>query len=102
MIKALMIITMVSGTEYTANLPTMEQCMKETVPVVSQNDVKSASCIPRTEDMLPSEILSQFMDLFFMMEEQKEWGDPSKITDPCFKSYPNFWEPGEDYFPPKP
>ena len=96
MIKALMIITMVSGTEYTANLPTMEQCIKETVPVVSQNDVKSASCIPRTEDMLPSEIVSQFMDTFMMMEEQKEWGDP------CFKGYPNFWEPSGDYYPPKP
>ena len=50
MLKALMIITMVSGGEYTAKLPSMDQCLKEVTPVESQVDVKSASCIPRTEE----------------------------------------------------
>jgi len=96
MIKALMIITMVSGATYEVDLPSMEQCMAERTPVEVQGDVASTACIPRTEDMLPSEIISQFMDTFMMMEEQKEWGDP------CFKGYPNFWEPSGDYYPPKP
>jgi len=96
MIKALMVITMVSGATYEVKLPSMEQCLAERTPVEWQSDVASTACIPRTEDMLTSEIISQFMDTFMMMEEQKEWGDP------CFKGYPNFWEPGEDYYPPKP
>jgi len=96
MIKALMIITMVSGTEYTAKLPSMDQCLKEATPVESQVDVKSASCIPRTEGKVPTEIVSQFFDTFLMMSEQKKWGEP------CFKGSPNYWEPSEDYYPPKP
>ena len=43
MIKALMVITLVAGAEYTAKLRTMEQCMKETVRVEKQNDVKVAT-----------------------------------------------------------
>lgn len=95
MIKALMIITMVSGAEYTAKLPTMEQCMKETVRVEKQNDVKSASCIPRTENRVAADVFSQFMDMFFMLEEQR------KLSDPCPK---NLWQSppfGENYFPPE-
>ena len=95
MIKALMIITMVSGAEYTAKLPTMEQCMKETVRVEKQNDVKSASCIPRTENRVAADVFSQFMDMFFMLEEQR------KFSDPCPK---NLWQSppfGENYFPPE-
>ena len=90
MIKALMVITMVTGATYEVKLPTMEQCLAERAPVESQNDVASTACIPRTEDRVPSEIVSQFMDLFFALEEQRQW--------PCER--PNFWKPGEDYYPP--
>ena len=91
MLKAMMIITMVSGATYEVKLPTMEQCMSQRSPVESQNDVASTACIPRTEDRAPSELLPQFMDMFFMLEEQRKFGDP------CPQK---FWEPGEDYFPP--
>ena len=91
MIKALMVITMVTGATYEVKLPTMEQCLAERAPVESQNDVASTACIPRTENRVPSELLSQFMDMFFMLEEQRKFGVP------CPQK---FWEPGEDYFPP--
>ena len=74
-IKAWMVITMVSGGEYTAKLPSMEQCMKEIVPVESQIDVKSAACIPRTEDRLPTEVFSQIMDTFLMFNDRDRCGD---------------------------
>ena len=51
MLKALMIITMVSGATYEVKLPSMEQCMAQKTPVESQNDVTSAACIPRTDDI---------------------------------------------------
>ena len=75
MLKALMVITMVSGGEYTAKLPSMEQCMKEVAPVESQIDVKSATCIPRTENRVPSEIFSQIMDTFMMLNERDPCGE---------------------------
>ena len=97
MIKALMIITMVSGTEYTAKLPSMDQCLQEAAPVESQVDVKSASCIPRTEgNKIPIDLFGRWLDVVLQLEEQKGWGEP------CFTGSPNFWEPGEDYYPPKP
>ena len=91
MIKALMVITMVTGATYEVKLHSMEQCLAERAPVESQNDVASTACIPRTEDKVPSELLSQFMDMFFMLEEQRQF------ENPCNK---NKWKPGEDYFPP--
>ena len=93
MIKALMVITMVSGATYEVNLPSMEQCMAERTPVEVQGDVASTACIPRTEEKVPTEVLSQFMDMFFMLEEQRQF------ENPCSK---NLWKPGEDYHPPKP
>ena len=97
MLKALMVITMVTGATYEVKLPTMEQCMAESVPVKSQNDVASVACLPRTDDpsvRLPAEIFSQFMDLFMMLEEQRQWG--------CEERCNSFWKPGEDYYPPQP
>ena len=73
MIKALMVITMVTGATYEVKLPSMEQCLAERAPVESQNDVASTACIPRTESRGPSELLSQFMDMFFMLEEQRKF-----------------------------
>ena len=88
-----MVITMVSGATYEVKLPSMEQCLAERTPVEWQSDVASTACIPRTEEKVPTEVLSQFMDMFFMLEEQRQWDNP------CSK---NLWKPGEDYYPPKP
>ena len=49
MLKAMMIITMVSGATYEVKLPTMEQCMAQRSPVEGQSDVASTACIPRTD-----------------------------------------------------
>ena len=97
MLKALMIITMISGAEHVVKIPTMEQCMAESVPVKSQNDVASVACVPRTDEpsvQLPTELFTQFMDLFMMLEEQRKWG--------CEERCKNFWKPGENYYPPQP
>ena len=72
MLKAMMIITMVSGATYEVKLPSMEQCMAQKTPVESQNDVTSAACIPRTDDRMPADIFSQFMDMFMVLSDQKE------------------------------
>ena len=75
MLKALMIITMVSGATYEVKLPSMEQCMAQKAPVESQNDVASAACLPRIDDRMPAEIFSQFMDTFMMLNNREPCGD---------------------------
>ena len=100
MIKALMVITMVSGATYEAKLPTMEQCMSEKAPVISQSDVKSAACIPYREDKMPTEIFERFFDFIMMMQEQRFQEDERSLQD--LEDRPPFWQPGKDYYPPKP
>ena len=75
MLKAMMIITMVSGATYEVKLPSMEQCIAQRTPVESQHDVTSAACIPRTDDRMPAEIFSQFMDTFMMLNNREPCGD---------------------------
>ena len=75
MLKAMMIITMVSGATYEVKLPSMEQCMAQKAPVESQNDVASAACLPQTDDRMPAEIFSQFMDVFMMLNNRESCGD---------------------------
>ena len=75
MLKAMMIITMVSGATYEVKLPSMEQCMAQRTPVESQNDVASAACIRRTDDRMPAEIFSQFMDTLMMLNNRESCGD---------------------------
>lgn len=64
MIKALMIITMVSGAEYTAQLPSMDVCMNEKAVVLSQNDVRSAACIPSAEQTTSMDKFKEMMNMF--------------------------------------
>jgi|LULS01.1.fsa_nt_gb hypothetical protein len=87
MIKALMVITMVSGAQYTAKLPDMNTCMKEVAPVVSQNDVESAACIPRTNNSLDTNKLKQFFSLF------------SDLMNKMDDKRPNYYNPNHDTFP---
>ena len=68
MIKALMVITMVSGAEYTAKLPSMDVCAEQKAVVMSQNDVKSAACLPRTNEM-DEESFEKFRYIFGLFQE---------------------------------
>ena len=73
MIKALMVITMVSGSEYTAKLPSMDECLKQVNPVVQQNDVESAACIPRSDNTLEAkEKMKSFFSMSNVKKERKE------------------------------
>ena len=88
MLKAMMIITMVSGATYEVKLPSMEPCMAQRTPVESQNDVASAACIPRTENKMPTELFNRWWDVILQVQEQKQWTEPCNLE--------------EDYYPPKP
>ena len=93
MIKALMIITMVSGAEYTAKLPDMETCMKEIVPVTSQNDVKSAACIPRNDNSMGQKKIREFFSLFSDLMAEKRTNNYQSNCEP----FP--WRGSNEHFP---
>ncbi len=84
MIKALMVITMVSGSEYTAKLPSMDECLKQVNPVVQQNDVESAACIPRSDNTLEAK---EKMKSFFSMFDNIIKNMPNE-SHPANPSYP--------------
>ena len=81
MIKALMVITMVSGSEYTAKLPSMEECLKQAKPVVEQNDVESAACIPRSEQSNSFDKMKVMMNMFKQLVRDLE-ADQDKKCGP--------------------
>ena len=72
MIKALMVITMVSGTTYEVKLPSMQSCQAERTPVEVQADVASTACIPFTEDSNSFDKIKVMMNLFREMVDDLE------------------------------
>ena len=98
MIKALMVITMVSGSEYTAKLPSMEECLKQVKPVVEQVDVESAACIPRSEQSNSFDKMKVMMNMFKQLVRDLE-ADQDKKCDPWgepkFQKDGFHWEPSE-------
>ena len=77
MLKAMMIITMVSGATYEVKLPTMEQCMAQRSPVEGQSDV--ASDVFHELMKMPRELFKFNGWMFLQVQEQKQW------TEPCNK-----------------
>lgn len=72
MIKALMVITMVSGTTYEVKLPSMQTCQAERTPVEVQADVASTACIPFTEESNSFDKMKVMMNLFKEMVDDLE------------------------------
>lgn len=72
MIKALMVITMVSGTTYEVKLPSMQMCQAERTPVEVQADVASTACIPFTEESNSFDKMKVMMNLFKEMVDDLE------------------------------
>ena len=81
MLKAMMIITMVSGATYEVKLPTMEQCMAQRSPVESQSDVTSAACIPRSEQSNSFDKMKVMMNMFKQLVRDLE-ADQNKKCGP--------------------
>ena len=73
MLKAMMIITMVSGATYEVKLPTMEQCMAQRSPVEGQNDVASTSVF---HELMTGcqRIFNQWLDMFLHVRGTEKIG----------------------------
>ena len=49
MIKALMVVTLISGTEYAVDMPNMDSCMENAKVVMEQSEMVEAICIPQAD-----------------------------------------------------
>ena len=70
MIKALLVIMTMTGSEYNVNMPDMKTCMEQARIVSSQGVEVEALCIPRADE---SARVRQFFSLFgSMIQEMQE------------------------------
>ena len=94
MIKALMVITMVSGDVYHAKLPDMKVCFEQRPLVVQQLDVKSAACLPRTEkEGMDPEKLKNFFKMFQSIINELEPKAKNCTLDEDINRPGFLWEP---------
>ena len=69
MIKALLVVMTVTGSEYNINMPDMKTCMEQARIVMSQDPATETLCIPRADK---SAKVKEFFSLFGNMVERLE------------------------------
>ena len=69
MIKALLVVMTMTGSEYNVNMPDMETCMEQARIVSSQGIEVETLCIPRADK---SAKVKEFFSLFGNMVERLE------------------------------
>ena len=70
MIKALLVVTLVSGAEYAVNMPDMDTCMKNANLVEGQERGAEAICIPRADTSAKvKDMFTMFGDMVERMQE---------------------------------
>ena len=69
MIKALLVVITMTGSEYNVNMPDMETCMEQARIVSSQGIEVETLCIPRADK---SAKVKEFFSLFGNMVERLE------------------------------
>mgnify|MGYP003125898826 FL=1 len=98
MIKALMVITMVSGADYTAKMDSMEVCLEQVKPVVTQAGVESVTCVPRTDRNIQNDMkMTKFFELFRDMVKEAQLlaklaEEEARPSPYCFDK--SIWGPG--------
>tara|TARA_B100000029_G_scaffold475988_1_gene519738 strand:+ start:252 stop:545 length:294 start_codon:yes stop_codon:yes gene_type:complete len=97
MVKALMIVMMVSGAEYANELPSMEACMQMKETVVAQEQVEDATCLPRMSGGQKfREMYNPIFDFLEFIQRHQNLRGCSEMDSTLHL------EPCENYYPPKP
>ena len=79
MIKALLVVVTMTGTEYNVNMPDMETCMEQARIVSSQKTEVETLCIPRADESARvREVFSLFGSMIQQMQEESidDFGSP--------------------------
>jgi len=72
MIKALLVVTLMSGAEYAVNMPDMNTCMENANLVVGQGRGAEAICIPRSDTSAKvKDMFTMFGDMVERLQENE-------------------------------
>ena len=78
MLKAMLIISSLgSGSDFTVEMPTMEDCLAARIEIQKQDDSLKTLCIPSVDETAK---VQEFFDIFMgMIQELKREGEPDGI-----------------------
>ena len=85
MIKALLVVMTVTGSEYNINMPDMKTCMEQARIVMSQDTAAETLCIPRADK---SAKVKEFFSLFGNMVERLESDGFESSNSKCGSNLP--------------
>ena len=66
MIKALMVVVLMSGAEYSVDMPSMKSCLENAKVVMEQSEMVEVVCIPRADKS------AKMKDMFSMFGDMVE------------------------------
>ena len=78
MLKAMLIISSLGGgSDFTVEMPTMEECLAARIEIQKQDDSLKTLCIPSVDETAK---VQEFFDIFMgMIQELKREGEPDGI-----------------------
>ena len=78
MLKAMLIISSLGGgSDFTVEMPTMEECLAARIEIQKQDDSLKTLCIPSVDETAN---VQEFFDIFMgMIQELKREGEPDGI-----------------------
>jgi len=90
MIKALLVVMTMTGSEYNVNMPDMKTCMEQARIVSSQGVEVEALCIPKADDTAKvKEIFSLFGNMIQEMQTNELGSSYSKCKNGTRQLYTN-------------
>ena len=86
MIKALLVVMTVTGSEYNINMPDMKTCMEQARTVMSQDTAAETLCIPRADK---SAKVKEIFSLFGNMVERLQENERRAFDKECRDRFTN-------------
>ena len=86
MIKALLVVMPVTGSEYNINMPDMKTCMEQARVVISQDTATETLCIPRADK---SAKVKEIFSLFGNMVERLQENERRAFDKECRDRFTN-------------
>ena len=86
MIKALLVVMTITGSEYNINMPDMKTCMEQARVVISQDTATETLCIPRADK---SAKVKEIFSLFGNMVERLQENEHRAFNKECRDRFPS-------------
>jgi len=83
MLKAMLIITALGGGgDYTAEMPSMKECLDARILIAEQDATLKTLCVPKVDDATKmKEFFNIFMDIVDQLKEQENYNSARHFFD---------------------